>query len=482
MYLRLAELRARLAALDGIILRQQLLLDQLQTDKRAVQNELQSFAYPVLTLPPEITSEIFLHSLPDEPEPPHQMCAPLLLRRVCKAWEAISTSTPALWATLSLDGDRLQIDNSQRFQTIVKTWLDRAGSCPLTLIFRGQMGETSLDNACTGDIISFYAARLRRLDLRMDLEDFRVLKDIGSFPLLHDLTLGLPFQYDEDETLDDVLGPGVFEDTSVLRRLTLTENAVPSFATVSWQHLTIFHGEAATMQDCLNVLRFAPLLTECTFCVGYGTRDVHSGGGMLLHSRLQVLSLIESDKFDGTGDIFKRITLPSLHTLRISSVDDLNDDGSFQSFIHRSSPLLHTFSLSGFYLGPDDPFMPGCLRFMVKLTHLDLVLLDIDEGWMEELLRCLTNGAEDFLPELQHLVLEGWEYPVSCYTTMVQSLYSRWGPPVRDVIANLRSFKLTLQPNTYIDEATVNLDSLAELAAAGASIHIGTAEHNYFNS
>ncbi|KAJ7462075.1 hypothetical protein FB451DRAFT_478594 [Mycena latifolia] len=472
---RLPDLRARLAAIDATIIQQRTLLEHLERDRRAIYNELQSFTYPVLTLPPEITSDIFLHSLPDESQPTDPLSSPLLLRTVCKTWKNIALSTPALWATLSFDVDRLQIGTGvEGFQSIIKNWFDRAGRCPLTLILRGHIGETFLENEyIINEIVRFYASRLRNLGLHMDAKDFYALEDVGPFPLLQALTIGFPFN-DSTFLNEHLLGQGVFQDTPVLRQLTLMNDAVPLSATVAWQHLTSFRGGLYTLEKCIEVLRLAPLLTDCSFCVEPGSDDYN--GGIFSHPCLQVLSLVDHPDDDSTADIFKHITLPSLHTLRIeASVIDL-DPTSFQSFVHRSSPPLRTFSLSGFY-DDEDPFRPGSLRCMAKLTHLDLELPDMGDEWIASLLRLLANEGKDFLPELQNVCFRDCVYPVARYADMAQCLYSRW-KPAREGIADLRSFKLIWAHRPTFDKATVY--PLRELAAAGAIIHIGTTENNHF--
>ncbi|KAJ7693884.1 hypothetical protein B0H17DRAFT_840283, partial [Mycena rosella] len=74
-------------------------LDSLQTQLQNVQHQLDAIVYPVLTLPPEITSEIFVHCLPDRRkwDVVNPKEAPLLLMHVCSAWRNITISTPALW-------------------------------------------------------------------------------------------------------------------------------------------------------------------------------------------------------------------------------------------------------------------------------------------------------------------------------------------------------------------------------------------------
>ncbi|KAJ7751691.1 hypothetical protein B0H16DRAFT_1225672, partial [Mycena metata] len=53
--------------------------------------------YPILTLPVELTAEIFVHCLPDDPVPPSGKVAPMLLGRICRKWRNIAKGTPRLW-------------------------------------------------------------------------------------------------------------------------------------------------------------------------------------------------------------------------------------------------------------------------------------------------------------------------------------------------------------------------------------------------
>ncbi|KAJ7228149.1 hypothetical protein GGX14DRAFT_331655, partial [Mycena pura] len=57
-----------------------------------------SIVYPVLTLPPEITSEIFIRCLPAETV--DVVCtrnAPLLPMQICRTWRQIAISMRVLW-------------------------------------------------------------------------------------------------------------------------------------------------------------------------------------------------------------------------------------------------------------------------------------------------------------------------------------------------------------------------------------------------
>ncbi|KAJ7277518.1 hypothetical protein C8J57DRAFT_1009056, partial [Mycena rebaudengoi] len=89
-------LRDELAEVDSSIAHHQICLQELEARKATVQEQLAAYAYPILTLPLEIGSEIFLQCLPDMVYPiPSQ--APLSLLGICRAWNTLALSTPALW-------------------------------------------------------------------------------------------------------------------------------------------------------------------------------------------------------------------------------------------------------------------------------------------------------------------------------------------------------------------------------------------------
>ncbi|KAJ6534213.1 hypothetical protein B0H19DRAFT_847183, partial [Mycena capillaripes] len=91
----LQHLRDRLSQLDSQI-------PLLQAERKSIRQQLSVVFYPVLELPPEVTSEIFVHCLPDIPLHPSVHAAPLLLLKICKKWREIALRTPALWASFAL--------------------------------------------------------------------------------------------------------------------------------------------------------------------------------------------------------------------------------------------------------------------------------------------------------------------------------------------------------------------------------------------
>ncbi|KAJ7641164.1 hypothetical protein FB45DRAFT_712335, partial [Roridomyces roridus] len=57
---------------------------------------------PVLTLPNEITSEIFVHFLPPYPVCPPMtgLDSPTSLTHICRQWREIALATPKLWRAI----------------------------------------------------------------------------------------------------------------------------------------------------------------------------------------------------------------------------------------------------------------------------------------------------------------------------------------------------------------------------------------------
>ncbi|KAJ6560280.1 hypothetical protein B0H19DRAFT_112808 [Mycena capillaripes] len=97
-------LRTRLAELSEVIATHEALLKELQRDRTLVQQQLNSIVYPVLTLPLDITLEIFGHcnSLHNPLHAP-TFWSPAILLRTCKTWREIALNSSTLWTRLRLD-------------------------------------------------------------------------------------------------------------------------------------------------------------------------------------------------------------------------------------------------------------------------------------------------------------------------------------------------------------------------------------------
>ncbi|KAJ7613008.1 hypothetical protein FB45DRAFT_1112666 [Roridomyces roridus] len=123
------ELRRRLRSLEEAIDLQIVVLRHLERQRSDVQNELDSLRVPtgMARLPPEISSDILLQSIPT---PPTWESLTTLLS-VCRGWNALALATPFLWSTITDTG----VMNAN-FVHVLEKWLHRTGSLQLSLILR----------------------------------------------------------------------------------------------------------------------------------------------------------------------------------------------------------------------------------------------------------------------------------------------------------------------------------------------------------
>ncbi|KAJ7094360.1 hypothetical protein C8R44DRAFT_384646 [Mycena epipterygia] len=160
---------------------------------KAIQSQLDGVVYPVLTLPHEITSEIFLQCLPPVSEYMlggtteifNVSVAPLLLIKVCQAWRSIAVATPRLWAHLHLDLEGLS--NDPDLEKVIAVWFSRAGSCPLSFSIQSFSGMEGFEWAAIRTAFLRHAPLLQSVSFQVEKEHFSQLADIGPFPLLKKL-------------------------------------------------------------------------------------------------------------------------------------------------------------------------------------------------------------------------------------------------------------------------------------------------------
>lgn len=93
---RLTQINAQIALLEG--------------ERKIIQKKLRSIIYPVLGLPFEVTSKIFVDCLPEDLEgsepilnfPRGKPPTPLLLSQICRAWRYVALQTPKIWAMFNI--------------------------------------------------------------------------------------------------------------------------------------------------------------------------------------------------------------------------------------------------------------------------------------------------------------------------------------------------------------------------------------------
>ncbi|KAJ7473247.1 hypothetical protein FB451DRAFT_1133777 [Mycena latifolia] len=127
--------RAHIADIEAQILTLERAIGELRAEMQRTQERLDSYAYPVLTLPNETVSEIFVRFLPVYPLCPPQtgLLSPTVLTHICRKWREIALATPALWRAISIVDDIDSDRTDGRQLHILESWLNRSGCLPLAV-------------------------------------------------------------------------------------------------------------------------------------------------------------------------------------------------------------------------------------------------------------------------------------------------------------------------------------------------------------
>ncbi|KAJ7101963.1 hypothetical protein C8R44DRAFT_641026, partial [Mycena epipterygia] len=93
-----AEQRAALATIQSEIARHKTCIEWLEKEQNSLKANLALVVYPVLTLPAELTSQIFIDCLPAHGRIiPSPSAVPLVLAQICRQWRDVALSTWELW-------------------------------------------------------------------------------------------------------------------------------------------------------------------------------------------------------------------------------------------------------------------------------------------------------------------------------------------------------------------------------------------------
>ncbi|KAJ7501017.1 hypothetical protein B0H11DRAFT_2189018 [Mycena galericulata] len=165
-------------------------LEVLKTRERDLQDALAAVVYPVLTLPPEITSHIFLKCLPFHGRvQPSATKAPLVLAQVCRHWRDVALATARLWSSIDLkvEDSRRNIPDDGKIP-LLRTWLSRANRSPISLTLRLPYNHPISKEVLS--VIPSYAGQLRRLELKASDSDYETLRaTFSDLPVLRELAM-----------------------------------------------------------------------------------------------------------------------------------------------------------------------------------------------------------------------------------------------------------------------------------------------------
>ncbi|KAJ6558197.1 hypothetical protein B0H19DRAFT_1235138 [Mycena capillaripes] len=429
------ELRARIEKLNTEIDLQKEVLKNLEREKSFTQRQLNTVLDPMTRLPLEISSEIFLQSLPAFPEHGTVQLAMLFLN-VCNSWTDIALSTPALWANINI-----VFPCTEGFKKVLPIWLQRAGNRPLSILLRGP----GAFDRCVVRIIWQHGQQLKHLEICYDNEE------------------------DEDEDSD--------EDAESEDKIEffggISPGSMPLLETLTIRGLTdLNYWQGYSKLEFLELLRLAPNLVECRFSsvlLMYNNESEPDEILVLPALRRLVFGEYELGS-DSNDDILNCISLPGLEALSVSLWAITTDD--LFSFLERSLPPLREL-----VLGRGDPHLDfiqlaECLRLVPTLTRFEIWELEFTT--LHELFVALAESSSPIIPNLRNLSLQQCspDIPHSSWKTLLRAL-ARWRTKLQTIHINMKAGAVKPTPDI--------LAAFAELVADGIQVYIGTTETNFLS-
>ncbi|KAJ6496846.1 hypothetical protein DFH09DRAFT_1376339 [Mycena vulgaris] len=316
-----SHLRSRLIGIEAKMADLESQLAFLRVEREGVLDSLHCIIYPVLTLPPEVIAEIFLHYV----DIPAFRYKALRLAGVCRVWRAIALSTHALWNHFYAG---ISTRNPDLLSDTLRSWLPRAGSLPLNLtIYLPVWPDAVLS------ILAQHSSQWSSLELHSGKPIFFPIDSIRT-PLSSLKKLKIAVNWPDN-------GPApisAFLDAPKLREahidLSLARISLP------WIQLTTLGLSRQSPTECLSILEQTPNLEVLTFS-GVGMVTASASPRIMPHLRTVKLSNPHSTLLD-------HLTLPALERLELMQLAPVGCE-AVKALVTRSGcsvKALHLFQTS----------------------------------------------------------------------------------------------------------------------------------------
>jgi hypothetical protein len=330
--------RVRVAELEAQILDLERAVTALRIEQAIAQERLDSYRYPVLTLPNEIISEIFVQFLPMYSgfPPLTGILSPTLLTQICCKWREIALGTPLLWNAIELTPENHI--HLERQVEIAHTWLGRSRCCPLSLDLEF-IDEAQANFSHVLTIVVPHRTRLEYLLLYISPTYLPTIE--GPMPLLWQLSLIL-----EHSTFASVV---TFREVPLLRTVILN-GAATSSVILPWAQLTSLTLLFVSPDQCTSILKQTSSLVECEVKVRFVTGNHQPGPDIIITlPRLESFKVTLIDPPDDLETSYlETFIFPALIYLKIAGrLLGSNPIDSLTSFISKSSCKLQEMSITG---------------------------------------------------------------------------------------------------------------------------------------
>ncbi|PPQ79125.1 hypothetical protein CVT25_002859 [Psilocybe cyanescens] len=337
-------------------------------EHKASLTKYEAILSPSRRIPIDILHHIFYHCLPIHRNSIMSAYeAPMLLTQVCSTWRAVAFSSPRLWSKIRISfaynsasdvdyqGAAIDGDKILRMRcNAVKEWLDRSGSCPLSIsvyhsgteewpLNEWPLNEDNVNEESAVNTLEPFKTivdlchRWEEIELVMSSEVYLRFEDmvsVADISALKTLRISLNQRYGSSEQEWD--GPGsCLLMAPNIREVSLGGNRIrlwrPTMA--PWTHLTNFSCRTpSSLYDCFELLSKGQNLVRCTirllsFELPMETLQFH-GTAFLPH--LQTLVIIGNpSQRQATAKFLSRINAPKLIHIGYE-VPDIYILGGFQ--------------------------------------------------------------------------------------------------------------------------------------------------------
>ncbi|KAJ6578037.1 hypothetical protein B0H19DRAFT_574111 [Mycena capillaripes] len=321
--------RARIAGLEAQISILERSISELRMEKSHVQDRLDSYKYPVLTLPNEIVSEIFIHFLPNYPYAPPLIgiLSPNILTQICGKWREIALGTSALWRAVAALSSGVQTH-------LIDIWLKRSRCSPLSL--QVDVGDAEVNTEVLAAVVPHHS-RWEHLILRISPPLLPVIE--GPTPLLRHLSLTI-------EPNPDAVDAITFSDAPLLRTVRLNDYAAAKVILPCAQLTTLilFH---VYPDECVPILQQTSNLIHCELDMLKGIVTSDQAGPNLMLPYLESLTLT-APLHDRVTDFLGTFIVPALCALEIpESFLEPGPIDSLAAFVSKSGCRLEEVHITG---------------------------------------------------------------------------------------------------------------------------------------
>ena len=358
-----AAIRNRIQQLEDEIAELKAKHDILTTPMNAIHDPF------IHKLPPEICSHIFRLSSsrltndehleaiinPWNKSPLGGSAKILRLGGVCRMWRQLAWATPDLWDALYVRTGMGRPELDELLPELVREWLERSGSLPLTIFFNGykSVGDESGDyddtvavgNGLIVEILNLHSHRWRILNLTTTAPAFRRFS--GSIQPNQLVGLGLEVAYQSSDP-----SPPKFLMESELTPSHLMLDFPLTSVNVRWDNITHVTIPFISAKESINILRRASSLEYYDIHI-YQPSEV-SFRKPILHPRLRSLHLSTSLNIE---KFLREINVPSIEEWTHDSIHNgplpvsallsvFKRSGCHLKILHLTSLLVHSEGLN----------------------------------------------------------------------------------------------------------------------------------------